>query len=223
MKTFLVTIVLLLKSQLALALIIGSPIPPATSITVHIAPSEKSAIIHKNVRVVAIDECLKDWCSVNIWVLKENKIRSGWVKANSIKIENDRSEEEKEKAPENKPECNFERAAPIVKANVDKFKCHESLYTGGYDKCTTSIDFKIETSCEMKSYTSLSVKCSVALSTSGKESLLPNKAEGDQSTSIYLSGLYTSGSMEVETKVDRVIETIISAKLKDFDCKVREY
>ena len=215
-KRFLFTLALLLNSQLVLALQFGRPIPPATVISVYTTPSEQSPILYDNINLVSVGKCLKGWCGVSFIVENDKKIKSGWVKAGSIIIQSSIDIDEKN-------ECDYYKADPKVTASVNRFKCKESVLSKGYESCETSIDYRIEISCEMKPYTSIGLNCSTSISTSGVDSILPNKAESNEKKSVYLTGIFTSGIIDINTKVNRVMEEITSAKLREFNCKVTEY
>jgi hypothetical protein len=75
----------------------------------------------------------------------------------------------------------------------------------------------------MKSYTSVGLNCYTSIYTSGADSILPNKAESNEQKSVDLTGIFTSGTIYINTKVNRVLEEITSAKLKEYNCKVTEY
>lgn len=216
-KRFLFALALLLNSQLVLALQFGRPIPPATVISVYTSPSEQSPILYSNINLVSVGECLKGWCRVSFMVENDKKIKTGWVKAGSINIQSSIDNDEEKKV------CDYYSADPIVTASVNRFKCKESVFSMGYESCETSIDYKIETTCEMKPYASVGLNCSTSISTSGADSLLPNKVESNEQKSVYLTGIFTSGTIDINTKVNRIMEEITSAKLKEYNCKVTEY
>ena len=216
-KRFLLTLALLLNSQLALALQLGRPIPPARVISVYTSSSEQSPLLYNNINLVSVGKCLKGWCRVSFIVENDKNIKSGWVKADSIIVQSSIDiDEEKER-------CDYFKADPIVTASVNRFKCKESVFSKGYESCETSIDYKIETSCEIKPYASVGLDCSTTIFTSGADLLFPNTAESNEQKSVYLTGIFSSGTIDINTKFKRIIEEITSAKLKEFNCKVTEY
>jgi hypothetical protein len=168
--------------------------------------------------IVIVQNVDKGWLRVG-FLNSAKKYAIGWVPLDSVSLVN-MPRNASTYGDDEAEVCNEATMRLSLTANVDSFRCRESIFASGYERCDIEVRYNIQGSCSPKSSVYKTINCTAELRTTDVEGFTTRRS-ADESKSVYLYTSSDSGSLEINAQVSSLFTPIARVRLEGVDCRLQ--